>query len=199
MHGAFFACAAATNLVQWSLRATSTGSILMPGLAAGIAAIVCFHTGSYWLSVRLAVCHCNTIGCWASAPAIDNTLPIAAARMAMERVKTYMASSFNDRANPHARCAVADEMRIPAELPDSARCRVRGLPATRSGRPRSGWERWTCDRAMRVAAPSARGSGNWERQRRDAWPRPCRWGHPGYEAPPARSTYRQAPQSCGFP
>src|SRR6185437_13112401 len=61
MHGALRACAAATNLVQWSLRATSTGSILIPGCAVSNSAIVFLQIGSYWLSVRFAVCHCSTI------------------------------------------------------------------------------------------------------------------------------------------
>src|SRR5690242_20107560 len=89
MHGAFFACAAATNFVQWSLRATSTGSIRMPGFAASNSAIVFFHTGSYCDSVRFAVCHCRTIGCCAidGAIASDANATASVARI-VERVMT---------------------------------------------------------------------------------------------------------------
>src|SRR5207249_11980725 len=83
MHGAFFACAAATNFVQWSLRATSTGSILMPGLAASNSAMVAFHTGSYCDSVRFAVCHCRMIGCWADAAPKARQAATAAMRVMM--------------------------------------------------------------------------------------------------------------------
>src|SRR5213078_3615306 len=88
MQGAFFACAAATNFVQWSLRATSTGSTLMPGLAASNSAMVAFHTGSYCDSVRFAVCHCRMIGCWADA--------VPNARQAAMRVMMRMGILLGD-------------------------------------------------------------------------------------------------------
>src|SRR5450432_566859 len=45
----------------------------MPGFAASNSAIVCFQIGSYWLSVRLAVCHCSTTGCAAAERATAST------------------------------------------------------------------------------------------------------------------------------
>src|SRR5881396_1514290 len=97
MQGAFFACAAATNFVQWSLRATSTGSTLMPGLAASNSAMVAFHTGSYCDSVRLAVCHCNTIGCCAAADPAAKHAASAARSRAVRRIGASLAV---ERARP---------------------------------------------------------------------------------------------------
>src|SRR5213078_1848499 len=112
MQGAFFACAAATNFVQWSLRATSTGSTLMQGLAASNSAIVAFHTGSYCDSVRFAVCHCMTIGCWADAAPNARQAATATTRMTL-RMGILLGGPI-DTASPAARCAAAGETPSPA-------------------------------------------------------------------------------------
>src|SRR5438445_2148673 len=78
------------------------GSILMPGLAASNSAIVCFQIGSYCDSVKLAVCHCRTIGCCATtgpgaAASAQSTAQINRRRMltppanvsAIERIRAF--------------------------------------------------------------------------------------------------------------
>src|SRR5436190_6605721 len=69
----------------------------MPGLAASNSAMVAFHTGSYCDSVRLAVCHCNTIGCCAAA---DPAAKHAASAARSRAVRRIGASLAEERARP---------------------------------------------------------------------------------------------------
>src|SRR5689334_20567992 len=113
MHGALRACAAATNLVQWSLRATSTGSIFTPGLTASNSLIVSFHTGSYCDSVRLAVCHCSTTGCCALVA--PNAAAQASARM-LRTIECFMLAPSGNRLAIQRARALGARLRPSTEL-----------------------------------------------------------------------------------
>src|SRR5437016_5942553 len=120
----------------------------MPGLAASNSAIVAFHTGSYCDSVRLAVCHCNTIGCCAAAdPAAKH-----AARATRSRVVGCIDSSLAiERARPlgtrlRAECHFLQrvEVRLDTEPRTLRQQKISLLEADRHGR------RAIAERALRL-------------------------------------------------
>src|SRR4029079_10293995 len=151
MHGAFLACEAATNFVQWSLRATSTGSTLMPGFAASNSAIVCFQTGSYWLSVRFAVCLCARIACCAPAPTLHASAATATAIndpmlrfMSVPSLSIQGVGALGARLRPGRVLAQHVETRLDAEPRALRQQEMSILEADRRGR------RMVAERALRL-------------------------------------------------